>query len=293
MAGLTERFASAWRRRWWRPDPAALAAYAGLRPMTVITGASGGIGAALARQFARGLHDLLLIARSVEPLEKTAAAIRADGAVQVVTLAVDITAPDAIARIEAELARHGAYADVLVNCAGIGLAGPFLKQSPEQIDQLVELNIRALTSLTRHLLAGMRARGRGGVLNLASLGGYAPGPYQAAYYASKAYVISLSEALAAETAGEGVRVCVLAPGPVATPFHERMHGESGLYLRLLPVSKPDNVARAGYLAFALGWRVVVPGLVAPILALAMRLTPHRILVRIVGWLLKPRGTDEN
>jgi uncharacterized protein len=293
MAGLTERFASAWRRRWWRPDPAALAAYAGLRPMTVITGASGGIGAALARQFARGRHDLLLIARSAEPLEKTAAAIRADGAVQVVTLALDITAPDAIARIEAELARHGAYTDVLVNCAGIGLAGPFLEQSPEQIDQLVELNIRALTSLTRHFLAGMRARGRGGVLNLASLGGYAPGPYQAAYYASKAYVISLSEALAAETAGEGVRVCVLAPGPVATPFHERMQGESGLYLRLLPVSKPDNVARAGYLAFALGWRVVVPGLVAPILALAMRLMPHRILVRIVGWLLKPRGTDEN
>jgi len=293
MAGLTERFASAWRRRWWRPDSAALAAYAGLRPVTVITGASGGIGAALARQFARGRHDLLLIARSAEPLEKTAAAIRDDGTVDVVSLALDITAPDAIARIEAELARHGAYADVLVNCAGIGLAGPFLGQSPEEIDQLVELNIRALTSLTRHFLAGMRARGRGGVLNLASLGGYAPGPYQAAYYASKAYVISLSEALAAETAGEGVRVCVLAPGPVATPFHERMRGESGLYLRLLPVSKPDNVARAGYLAFALGWRVVVPGLVAPILALAMRLTPHRILVRIVGWLLKPRGTDEN
>ena len=137
----------------------------------------------------------------------------------------------------------------------------------------------------------MRARGRGGILNLASLGGYAPGPYQAAYYASKAYVMSLSEALAAETAGEGVRVCVLAPGPVATPFHERMQGESGLYLRLLPVSNPDSVARAGYLAFALGWRVVVPGLVAPILALAMRLTPHRILVPIVGWLLKPRETD--
>ena len=190
----------------------------------------------MARQFARGRHDLLLIARNTEPLEAAVAAIRADAKVEVVALALDVTAPDAIARIEAELARHGAYADVLVNSAGIGLAGPFLEQSPGEIDQLVELNIRALTSLTRHFLAGMRARGRGGVLNLASLGGYAPGPYQAAYYASKAYVISLSEALAAETAGEGVRVCVLAPGPVATPFHARMQGESGLYLRLLPVS---------------------------------------------------------
>jgi uncharacterized protein len=182
---------------------------------------------------------------------------------------------------------------VLVNSAGMGLAGPFLAQSVEELDRLVELNVRALTALTRHCLAGMRARGRGGVLNLASLGGYTPGPYQAAYYASKAYVMSLSEALAAETAGEGVRVCVLAPGPVATPFHQRMQGESGLYLRLLPVSNPDSVARAGYLAFALGCRVVVPGFAAPILALAMRLTPHRILVPIVGWLLKPRGADES
>jgi short-subunit dehydrogenase len=292
MAGLTEKLVTAWRQRWWRPDAAALAAYAGLRPMTVITGATGGIGAALARQFARGGHDLLLIARNPEVLEETAAAIRAGTGSQVeaATLALDITAADAIARIEAALAQHGAYADVLVNSAGIGLAGPLIEQSPDELDQLVDLNIRVLTALTRHFLPGMRARGRGGILNLASLGGYAPGPYQAAYYASKAYVISLSEALAAETAGEGVRVCVLAPGPVATAFHERMRGESGLYLRLLPVASPDSVARAGYLAFALGWRVVVPGLVAPILALAMRLTPHRILVAIVGWLLKPRAT---
>ena len=292
MAGLTEKLVTAWRQRWWRPDAAALAAYAGLRPMTVITGATGGIGAALARQFARGGHDLLLIARNPEVLEETAAAIRAGTGSQVeaATLALDITAADAIARIEAALAQHGAYADVLVNSAGIGLAGPLIEQSPDELDQLVDLNIRVLTALTRHFLPGMRARGRGGILNLASLGGYAPGPYQAAYYASKAYVISLSEALAAETAGEGVRVCVLAPGPVATAFHERMRGESGLYLRLLPVARPDSVARAGYLAFALGWRVVVPGLVAPILALAMRLTPHRILVAIVGWLLKPRAT---
>jgi uncharacterized protein len=258
--------------------------------MTVITGATGGIGAALARQFARGRHDLLLIARNSETLEAAAAAIRAGSKVEVAALALDITAPDAIARIEAALAAYGAYADVLVNSAGIGLAGPFLEQSPEELDQLVDLNMRALTALTRHFLTGMRSRGRGGILNLASLGGYAPGPYQAAYYASKAYVISLSEALAAETAGEGVRVCVLAPGPVATPFHERMRGESGLYLRLLPVSSPDSVARAGYLAFALGWRVVVPGLIAPVLALAMRLTPHRLVVPIVGWLLKPRAT---
>jgi uncharacterized protein len=282
----------AWRRRWWRPDPAALAAYAGLRPVAVITGASDGIGFELARQFARTSHDLLLIARRPEPLEQAASAIRAEFKVDAATLALDVTASDALARIDAALSERHAYADILVNSAGVGLAGPFLEQEPEAIDRLVELNVRALTSLTRHYLAAMRARGRGGVLNVASLGGYVPGPYQAAYYASKAYVISLSEALAAETAGEGVRVCVLAPGPVATQFHARMRGQSGLYLSMIPVSKPATVARLGYLGFSLGWRVTIPGLIAPFLALAMRLVPHRILIPIIGWLLKPSRTED-
>jgi uncharacterized protein len=293
MAGLSEKLATAWRRRWWRADAAALAAYAGLRPTVVVTGGSDGIGLALARQFARARHDLLLIARRAEPLEAAAAAIRAECKVEVATLPLDITTPDAIARMEAALAQHGAYADVLVNSAGMGLAGPFLGHSEEQVNQLVDLNVRALTALTRHFLAGMRTRGRGGILNLASLGGYAPGPYQAAYYASKAYVISLSEALAAETAGEGVRVCALAPGPVATSFHERMRGESGLYLQLVPVSTPESVARAGYLGFTLGSRVTVPGLISPLLALVLRVMPHRLAIPIVGWLLKPRQARDD
>ena len=188
-----------------------------LRPMTVVTGASQGIGLALARHFARCRHDLLLIARRPEPLEQAAAGIRAECKVEVATLPLDITAPDAIARIEAALAQHGTYADVLVNSAGMGLAGPVSRAIPRtRFTSLWTSTCALLPSPTRHFLAGMRMRGRGGILNLASLGGYAPGPYQAAYYASKAYVISLSEALAAETAGQGVRVCALAPGPVHT-----------------------------------------------------------------------------
>jgi short-subunit dehydrogenase len=209
MAKLIE----AWRRRYWRADPAALAAYAGLRPFTVVTGGSEGIGLALARRFAGAGNDVLLVARRPEPLIAAAERIRAESRVEVATASIDITRPDAIGALEAALAARGAYADILVNSAGIGLAGQFGEQSPETLAQLLDLNVRALTTLSRHFLAGMRVRGRGGILNLASLGGYAPGPHQAAYYASKAYVLSLSEAVAAETAGEGVRVCALAPGP--------------------------------------------------------------------------------
>ncbi len=151
----------------------------------------------------------------------------------------DVTATDAIATIEAALAAHGAYADVLVNSAGIGLSGPFHAHAPEDVVRLIDLNVRALTQLTRHFLPGMRVRGRGGILNVASLGGYTPGPNQAAYYASKAYVLSLTEAIAAETAGEGVRVCALAPGPVNTAFHARMGRGDGL----LPHARAAGVGR--------------------------------------------------
>jgi short-subunit dehydrogenase len=288
MQGLG-KLLQAWRRRNWRPDRERLAAYAALRPMTVVTGASEGIGYALARRFARGGHDLLLIARRADPLQAAASRISAECAVLAVPLPLDVTSGQAIGAIEAALVRHGAYADVLINSAGIGLSGRFLEQDPDALVRLIDLNVRATTVLTRHFLAGMRVRGRGGVLNLASLGGFAPGPYQAVYYASKAYVLSFSEAVAAETAGEGVRVTALAPGPVATGFHARMHAERAWYRMLIPASSAQGVARVGYLGFALGLRVVVPGLAGPVLALALRILPHRLLIPIIGWLLRPGG----
>jgi len=259
--------------------------------MTVVTGGSEGIGYALARRFAAAGHDVILIARRPEPLREAASRIGADFNVEAVALPLDVTSPQAIAAIEAALAAHGAYADVLVNSAGIGFAGRFDEQTPEEVLQLIDLNVRALTALTRHFLAGMRVRGRGGILNLASLGSYAPGPYQATYYASKAYVLALSEAIAAETAGEGVRAMALAPGPVSTRFHDKMRAKNAIYRLLVPPASADSVARAGYLGFALGLRVVVPGLLNPFLAIAMRVLPHRIVIPIIGWLLQPRGHE--
>jgi short-subunit dehydrogenase len=191
--------------------------------------------------------------------------------------------------IEAALSANRAYADVLINSAGMGLAGPFHEQAPEAIMQLGDLNVRALTALTQHFLAGVLVRGRGGILNLASLGSYTPGPNQGVYYASKAYVLSLSESIEAETAGLGVRITALAPGPVNTGFHARMGSEQAFYRYMVSPASPESTARAGYWAFALGLRVYVPGLLNPLLALLMRISPHRILIPIVRALLKPRG----
>jgi len=281
-----------WRRRRWRPDRAALAAYHGLKPMVVVTGASEGIGYALARRFAAAGSDLILVARRPQPLEEAAARLRADFHVEAVAVPADITEPQAIGVIEAALADRRAFADVLINNAGMGLAGAFISQPSEAVLQLLELNVLALTRLMRHFLPGMRVRGRGGILNLASLGGYVPGPYQAAYYASKAYVLALSEAVAAETAGEGVRVSALAPGPVNTNFHRHMGSERSFYRYLVPPASPDKVAAAAYCGFAFGWRVIIPGFFNPALALALRILPHRIGIAIVGWLLKPRWQEK-
>lgn len=259
------------------------------RPMAVITGASEGIGRAFARRYAGEGRDLLLIARRSEPLVRLAAELRAAHAIRVETLAQDLTASDALDAIDTVLAIAGAHCDLLVNNAGIGLSGAFHDVPLESIEQLIALNTAAPTRLMHHVLAGMRTRGRGGVINLASLGGFAPGPYQAAYYASRAYILSLSEAVAAEVSQDGVRVTAVAPGPVRTGFHDKMGADGDLYRWLIPSLSPETVALWAVTAHNLGVRVVVPGLLNNILALCLRLMPHRISVLVQGSLFYPRN----
>ena len=260
-----------------------------LRPVTIVTGGSEGIGFALADQFAAAGDEILLIARGADRLDMAAETLRGRHGGRVSAFALDVTASDALARLDVELTRMGARCHTLVNAAGVGLAGGFVRQEPAAIDRLVALNVGALTAATRHFLPDMLARGDGGVLNVASLGGYAPGPYQAAYYASKAYVISLTEALAHEYARRGVRVSVLCPGPVRTDFHARMGGASGYYLHLLPVASPEAVARAGFRRYRHGQRVIIPGIVNTLMMPALRVLPHRLLSPIIALLLKPRA----
>lgn len=257
-----------------------------LRPALVVTGASGGIGAALAQRFAQsGHYAVVLVGRQSAALAATASLLGTTTQVHCVEL--DLTAHDALEALDQFLARQALYLEVLINCAGVGLSGPFHEQDPAAIDALLAININALTRLMRSALPSMLARGRGGILNVASLGGFVPGPHQAAYYGSKAFVISLTEAVASEVKGQGVRVAVLAPGPVNTLFHAKMGAESAMYRHLIPGRNVQSVARSAYRGFQLGHTVIVPGLLENAIQVSLWLVPHAITVRVVKLLLKP------
>ena len=277
-----------WLSRHAEPSAAARAAVAGLKPMTVVTGGSRGIGLALARRFAKAGHDVALVARHADALQAAAASIARELHVTALAIPSDVTDASAAQRIEANLAANGFYLDVLINCAGIGLAGPFLSHSEDAIQRMLDVNVDALTRLMRHALPAMVARAEGGIINVASLGGLVPGPNQAAYYASKAYVVSLTRAVATENAGSGVRVMALAPGPVDTGFHHAMGAELSFYRQLMVALSTDQTARAAYRGYILGRRLVVPGITAKLLQIALWIIPHALLLPLIGWLLRRR-----
>lgn len=283
IASLVDR----WIGRYAQPDADASAAVSGLDPAVVITGGSRGIGRALAVRFAQAGGTVALIARDRDALSSAVAEIERTGA-RAVAIALDVTTDDAAYRIDTALADAGLFTDVLVNNAGIGLAGPFAEHTLEEIDALIALNIRSATRLMHHALPPMLARGRGGVLNVGSLGGLVPGPHQAAYYASKAYLISLTEAVAYEARGRGVRIAVVAPGPVDTRFHHAMGANRALYRTLFPAQSADAVARSAYRGFLLGRTVMAPGLLPTAGQLALKVLPHAVTVPLVGGLLARR-----
>ncbi|WP_412063655.1 SDR family NAD(P)-dependent oxidoreductase [Rubrivirga sp. IMCC45206] len=251
----------------------------------LVTGASSGIGADMARQLgATGAH-VVLVARSENALATVAGEVRAAGGTATV-VAADLDPRDAPAALAARLDADGLAVDVLVNNAGFGVQGPFLDASAEQAEGMVGLNVMALTSLTRRLLPGMVGRGRGGVLNVASVAAFVPAPSFAVYAATKSYVLSFSEALWAEMRGTGVHVSCLCPGPVRTGFADRAGMNDAFFNGALP---SETVARQGLAGLAANTRRVVPGVGNKVQAIAAKLGPTSLGLAVAGAVMKKAG----
>jgi len=264
---------------------------AATRQTALITGASGGIGLELARVFAEHEFDLIVVARRRAELDALAKECRKQHGARVHVLPMDLLAPDAAAELARELEDEHLLVDVLVNNAGLMEMGRFAEIGVGQHERLAQLNVVVLTSLTRRLLPAMIERGRGRILNVASTSAFQPVPAMAAYAASKAFVLSLSESLSEELRGTGVTVTALCPGVTKTDMYERAHGEHAMVENIpgLFLSDVEDVARAGYEACVAGEAVVVPGLPNRLMASAVQLYP-RWLVRSVGGIVGRRST---
>jgi short-subunit dehydrogenase len=248
--------------------------------LAVITGASGGIGYELARLFARDGYPLLLAARNGDKLREVAAELTKAHGVAASVLALDLTTAEAQRQLAEEAERLGPVA-VLVNNAGFGLYGPFVMADLTATLEMVQLNVVALTHLSRLLLPGMVQRGRGKILNVASMASFFPGPLMGCYYATKAFVLHLTEALDVELHGTGVRVAALCPGPTETGFKARAGaGTSRLFQANL--LNATVVAEIGYRGLMAGRRIIIPGVLNRIMLFATRLTPRWAVARIVG-----------
>lgn len=251
-----------------------------LHPVTVITGASSGIGAALARVFAQNGHALALVARRGDRLKQLADELAAAGVARPIVIATDLLQAGAAQRIGEALSSAGAEPQYIVNNAGFGLLGPAVKLDRAEQLAMIDLNVRVLTDLSL-AFADSLERQRGGILNVGSMAGFLPGPGMAVYYASKAYVLSFSEALHSELAPRGVRVTVLCPGPVPTEFGERAGVKSGSMAPESLTLSADFVAEQGYRALMLGRRVVVPGRINKVLTALIRFAPRRIVLAAI------------
>src|SRR6266536_4316803 len=243
-------------------------------PTALITGASAGLGHEVAKLFARNGHDLVLVARNGSALASFADELQRQFGVKAKPFPLDLTASAAPQSIFDQLAREGIRVDVLVNNAGYGTLAPFRKTSVEELLGQIQLNIAALTHLTKLFLLPMLERKSGKVLNVASTAGFQAGPGMAVYYATKAYVISLSEALASELRGSGITVTCLCPGPTDTGFQKRARTEDSVLLRRLQPMSAKAVAQDGYRGLMSGRTLVISGLRNWLVAESTRFAPR-------------------
>jgi len=246
----------------------------------LITGASTGIGAEFARQLAARGANLVLVARSVDKLEQTAATLRAEYHVDVVTEQLDLAVPDAPKRLFERVAELGLAVDLLVNNAGLGWSGPSAELAPAGAAALVDLNVKAVVENTVRFLPAMVARGRGAIVNVASTAAFQPAPYLAAYAATKAFVLSFTQAVSAENADTGVRVLALCPGPTETPM---MSGQKSPLGRM---RTPEQVVATALRALGGRRPSVVDGRLNAFVARIVSRLPESMLLTMAARMMK-------
>ncbi|HTZ83908.1 MAG TPA: SDR family oxidoreductase [Candidatus Acidoferrales bacterium] len=255
----------------------------------LITGASGGIGYELAKLFARDHHNLILVARSGDKLAQVATELQTHG-VTVKTLAVDLATPQAPKFLFDQLQREGISVDILINNAGFGALGKFAQMPEEQILGQIQLNIAALTELTRLFLPPMIARRTGRIMNVASTAGFQPGPLMAVYYATKAYVISFSEAVGNELKHTGVTVTCFCPGATHTGFAKRAGNDKSRVFQTFGAMGAAKVALHGYRAVMEGRTLAISGFHNWLVAESTRFAPRKMVTAISRWVTETVGS---
>jgi short-subunit dehydrogenase len=255
----------------------------GAKGTVLITGASGGIGYELAKLFARDGYELVLVARSEDRLSRVAAELQQNFQGNVKIFATDLAAAGAAKTLFDRLERQGVVVDVLVNNAGFGVKGGFAGMEESEILGQIALNITAITELTRLYLPGMLARRAGKIMNVASTAAFQPGPLMAVYFASKAYVLSFSQAVANEVAGSGVVVSCFCPGATDTGFQKRAGMESSRLFKNFGAMKVETVARDGYRGLMAGKTLVFSGLQNRLSAEMVRFAPRKLATAVARW----------
>ena len=250
----------------------------------LVTGASMGIGEALARRFARAGHDLVLVARSADKLKALADELTNSHGIKAVTIAADLARDGEVARLATTLEHRRLAIDILVNNAGINHLGHFEKMDPAANQAIIRLNIAAATEMMSYFIPPMVARGHGRVLNIASTSAFVPVPFMATYAASKAYLLSLTESVSEELHGTGVTLTALCPGVTATPMMDAMAADNSRFVKVIASTVLDvtEVADAGFDACMCGQVVRVPGRVNLLTALSSRAVPKWVTRRVVG-----------
>jgi len=257
------------------------------RPVALVTGASAGIGAALAREAANDGHDVVLVARRREPMEALAAELKSSTGKEITVIPADLSRPGAAAALMKTVEQRGLAIDTLINNAGLGDTGRFDQENPERIFSMLQVNIIALTELTRLVLPQMVARKRGKVMLVASVAAFQPGPGMSVYYATKSYVLSFGRAIAHELRGTGVTITTLCPGATTSEFAQVANMQGSAIFEGPTVMTAAEVARQGYAALKAGRSQIITGLLNRIIAMSTRVTPMAILLMIAGHINRP------